>query len=396
MTSIIIPGPEGDDNANLIIRSTSHLGLPSGDDSTRTVTGYSNEPGNIRFNTSSQLVEYYKSVTTGWHSILSINGSFTVNDQNKLLKLNNNQELEFTNITTDNITDIDKSNSIENDILVLKSGVFVTRRVDGELQTSIDNSNVYYTIKPNVISSKTALTSVDPSDEFLVYDTSATSLKKVTKSNLLSGYLTSVPTATTTTLGIVKPDGSTISIDANGTLSVGGSGGGGLVVADGVTIINNGGTISAATATSSTNGILRPDNSTITISNGVISAVAVSGLESRNNIVQSIPAGTNNINFTNGYKSYLLLKIQTSDAAWVTLYTDNTSRTNDSGRSQGTDPTPGSGVIAEVVTTGNQTVLITPGTFGFNNDSTPGNTIYAKVVNVNAITLSLTIVKLEN
>jgi hypothetical protein len=37
MTSIIIPGPESDANANLIIRSGSHLTLPLGDDTGRTV-----------------------------------------------------------------------------------------------------------------------------------------------------------------------------------------------------------------------------------------------------------------------------------------------------------------------------------------------------------------------
>jgi hypothetical protein len=213
-----------------------------------------------------------------------------------------------------------------------------------------------------------------------------------------------VPIATASTVGVVKPDGSTVTIDANGTLSVGGSGGGSLLTADGTTIINNSGIISAATATSSAKGIVQPDNSTITISNGVISAVAASGLESRTTISQSqsISAGaTGNIDFAGtAFKSYLILKTAVSHAAWVTLYTDSASRSADTSRSQGTDPTPGSGVLLDVVTTGNQTVLITPGTFGFNNDTSPVGTIYASVRNNSGatatITLSLTIVKLEN
>ena len=100
------------------------------------------------------------------------------------------------------------------------------------------------------------------------------------------------------------------------------------------------------------------------------------------------------------YKSYALLKIYTSAAAWVTLYTDTTARTNDALRSETTDPTPGSGVIAEVITTGNQTQLITPGVVGFNNDGTPSTNVYAKVVNKSggaaAITVGLTVIQLED
>ena len=100
-----------------------------------------------------------------------------------------------------------------------------------------------------------------------------------------------------------------------------------------------------------------------------------------------------------GYKSYLLMKIQTSAAAWVTLYTDTGSRTTDSSRQETVDPTPGSGVIAEVITTGAATQIITPGVMGWNNDSTPSGNIYAKVVNKSgvsqAITVTLTLLQLE-
>lgn len=101
----------------------------------------------------------------------------------------------------------------------------------------------------------------------------------------------------------------------------------------------------------------------------------------------------------NGFKSYLLMKIETSAAAWVTLYCDDESRIADASRPETTDPTPGSGVIAEVITTGAQTVLMTPTVMGFNNDTTPGATIYAKVVNksgsTQSITVTLTLLQLE-
>lgn len=98
-------------------------------------------------------------------------------------------------------------------------------------------------------------------------------------------------------------------------------------------------------------------------------------------------------------KSYILLKVQTSAAAWVTIYSDTTSRTADSSRLETEDPLPGSGVIAEVITSGNQTQLITPGIIGFNNDPTVGATTYLRVVSKNIgvtnITVTLTYLQLE-
>lgn len=87
--------------------------------------------------------------------------------------------------------------------------------------------------------------------------------------------------------------------------------------------------------------------------------------------------------------SYALLKIQTSHAAWVTLYTDTASRTADSLRNETTDPLPGSGVLAEVITTGSTTQLITPGTIAFNSAGT--QTTYAKIVNKTGATATITV-----
>lgn len=116
-------------------------------------------------------------------------------------------------------------------------------------------------------------------------------------------------------------------------------------------------------------------------------------------ITPSISDGSSSNVSVVGYKSYALLKIQTSAAAWVTVYSDPDSRTSDSSRSELTDPLPGSGVIAEVITTGNQTVLMTPGVIGFNAEVIPTTNIYLKVVNksgsTQAITVTLTIVQLE-
>ena len=123
------------------------------------------------------------------------------------------------------------------------------------------------------------------------------------------------------------------------------------------------------------------------------------GLQARTtpSVTQSIANGASaNVSIATP-KGYALYKIQTSHAAWVTLYSDTTSRTADASRSEFTDPTPGSGVLAEVITGGSATQLITPATICFN--SSGSNTTYAKVVNKSGstanITVTLTLVGLE-
>jgi hypothetical protein len=101
-----------------------------------------------------------------------------------------------------------------------------------------------------------------------------------------------------------------------------------------------------------------------------------------------------------GFKSYLLSKVATNYPAWVRIYTDAASRTNDSTRTEGNDPLPGSGVIAEVITTaGYLTQLITPGVIGFNNDTVTTSTIYVAVTNKDStsrtISTTLSILQLE-
>jgi len=137
---------------------------------------------------------------------------------------------------------------------------------------------------------------------------------------------------------------------------------------------------------------------TITISGGG-GGGALQSRQTFNAATNSIADGAaGNITIT-AYKTYSLLKIQTSAAAWVTLYTDQASRTSDANRSEATDPLPGSGVIAEVITTAAATQIITPATIGWNNESTPVASVYAKVVNKSggaaAITVTITVVQLE-
>lgn len=127
------------------------------------------------------------------------------------------------------------------------------------------------------------------------------------------------------------------------------------------------------------------------------------GLGTRSDVqatTSSIAAGsTGNITIT-GFKGYVLYKIQTSDAAWVRIYTSSSARSADSTRTEGIDPLPGSGVIAEVITTGAQSILMTPAVFGFNNETIPTTDIQLAVTNKGVvstpITITLTIVQLED
>ena len=101
-----------------------------------------------------------------------------------------------------------------------------------------------------------------------------------------------------------------------------------------------------------------------------------------------------------GCKTYTLFKITTDKAAWVTLYADAASRTADTRTyaDKGSDPST-SGVIAEVITTGGETVLIAPGVVGFNNESTPTTNIPMKVWNdsgsAGTVTVTVDVLTLE-
>jgi hypothetical protein len=100
-----------------------------------------------------------------------------------------------------------------------------------------------------------------------------------------------------------------------------------------------------------------------------------------------------------GFKSYMLLAIETSAAAWVRLYTDTTSRTADLTRLQTEDPLPESGVIAEVITAGAEVVKISPGVLGFNFDSPVTTNIPMRITNLSgsssAITVTVTLLQIE-
>jgi len=191
---------------------------------------------------------------------------------------------------------------------------------------------------------------------------------------------------------IVVDSNGRISSITNVLISGGGGGGSNIIVKDSGSLVGTAGTIDFGTGLDVS-----------TVSAGIVT-VTTSGTSrfTASNTTGSIGAGTTADITITGAKTYSLLKIDTSHAAWVRIYTDTTSRTNDATRAYTTDPTPGSGVLAEVytTTTGSNTFKMTPGVIGWNDDGTPSTNIYAKVTNNESgaadITVSLTIVRMED
>ena len=106
---------------------------------------------------------------------------------------------------------------------------------------------------------------------------------------------------------------------------------------------------------------------------------------------------TADLNIT-AYKAYTLLKIETDADAWVRVYTDDSARQFDAYRSEGQDPFPGDGVIAE--TRGSGVIRMSPAAFGYNNDSPSAtDTVYLAVTNRSGaaatINVTLTAIRLE-
>jgi len=185
------------------------------------------------------------------------------------------------------------------------------------------------------------------------------------------------------------------------------------IVADsGQVSLASGGTnkISTSSTGATITGALTAGGLTYPTTNGTSGQVLTG--DGAGNVTWSTPAGSrttaqvtvnianeaiSNTSFTTP-KTYALLKVSTSHAAWVTLYSDTGSRTADASRQINVDPLPGSGVLSEVITTGNQVQLITPGTICFNSAGT--GTTYAKIVNKSGstanVTVTLTYVVLES
>jgi hypothetical protein len=100
-----------------------------------------------------------------------------------------------------------------------------------------------------------------------------------------------------------------------------------------------------------------------------------------------------------GFKSYALLTITTDRAARVRLYVSDATRLADASRAEGVDPTSDAGLIAEVITTGAETVIISPGAYGFNLESPVTTAISTRITNksgsTSTVQVDLNILQLE-
>jgi hypothetical protein len=195
-------------------------------------------------------------------------------------------------------------------------------------------------------------------------------------------------TASTTQLGGVKVDGSTITLNGSSQL---------------VANYTNYTLPTAGVGSGGTLGGVKVDGSTITISGGVITAtVAALTYGTRSTVsttTASLAAAASATATVVVGKGYVLYSIQVSAGAWVTVYSSSSAQSSDSSRTITTDPTPGSGVIAEAITTTATTTYFSPAVYGYNNDGSVTTNAYLKVYNnsgsTGTVTVTLTFLRLE-
>ncbi len=200
------------------------------------------------------------------------------------------------------------------------------------------------------------------------------------KPTIPSAY--TLPTATGSVLGGIKV-GANLSINATtGVLDA------------------NTGSYTLPTATGSVLGGIKLGSGLSIDGNGVVSSSGGNALLPSIQTVSGTTASLATDAYTElnivGHETYTIYKINASKESWIRIYTDDVSRDADITRSEGQDPLSGSGLIAEIRTANdNDTVLITPGVLGFNNDSLITNIIYLSVTNrsvsLTPITVTLTI-----
>lgn len=100
-----------------------------------------------------------------------------------------------------------------------------------------------------------------------------------------------------------------------------------------------------------------------------------------------------------GVKAYTLLAVSTDKAARVRIYANSQSRTADSDRLEITSPSANSGLIAEIVTSGAETVLMSPAIIGYNFEDIPTNIIPCAVTNksdsAGTVEVKITLIPME-
>jgi hypothetical protein len=196
-------------------------------------------------------------------------------------------------------------------------------------------------------------------------------------------------------IGITLVQGGTLSAVGNATVA-GNITGGGSISAPGNITGGNLLTIGSVLATANLSAVGNVQGTYILGNGALLTGVVTGGGGAGNRAnVNATTASLANAAVFNGTvtlaKGYSIYKITTSAASWVRVYTNIAARTADASRSQTTDPQPGSGVIAEVITTGANTVVMSPATIGFNDENPVSNTIPITVTNLSGSTTAVTV-----
>ena len=196
-------------------------------------------------------------------------------------------------------------------------------------------------------------------------------------------------------IGITLVQGGNLSAVGNATVA-GNIIGGGSITAPGNITGGNLLTIGSVLATANLSAVGNVQGTYILGNGALLSGVVTGGGGAGNRAnVNATTASLANAAVFNGTvtlaKGYTIYKITTSAASWVRVYTNIAARAADASRSQTTDPLPGAGVIAEVITTGANTVVMSPATIGFNDENPVSNTIPITVTNLSGGTTAVTV-----
>jgi hypothetical protein len=184
-----------------------------------------------------------------------------------------------------------------------------------------------------------------------------------------------------------------ITVDAQGRITAASNGSGGVVSIDDLSDVDTSTTLPTDGQALIWNNLLGQWEPGTISANSLRTTASVTS--------SSLADGANeNLTITGTGKAGQLLAIEVDQAAWVTVYCSQTARTSDVARLETEDPDPGSGVLAEIITTGPQQVIVTPAVNYFNFEAVPADELYIKVENksgsVNTITTTLSVLPLES
>jgi hypothetical protein len=142
------------------------------------------------------------------------------------------------------------------------------------------------------------------------------------------------------------------------------------------------------------NSVLHNDGSSVSWVDP--NSLGVTGLASRISISGTVSglAANSSTNLTIvGFKGYALYSVSVSSPAWITVYASIDARTHDAGRTKGTDPAPGSGVIADIDTESTPQIwYFGPAVYGYNAETVPNNNIQLRVYNNRNVTTDITVI----